>query len=228
MRAEERRADRDIALLGESARDAERLALGVKVEPIAGFDFDRADALGDKSVQSLERRSDELVFARGAGRPHSGKNAAAFASDLFIGSAGEPQLEFVRPVAAVNEVGVAIDQGGRNPAALAIDHPGAVAPCRRKLVLRADESNASLARGDGARLDDPKPRLRRRERRQTGVEPNRVERVGSVCLNHGAQRLPAADHFMLRPNCPKGKGAASATDRDKRRRRCPSFTPQER
>jgi hypothetical protein len=32
--------------------------------------------------------------------------------------------------------------------------------------------------------------------------------VGSVCLNHGAQRLPGADRFMLRPNCPKGKGAA--------------------
>jgi hypothetical protein len=29
--------------------------------------------------------------------------------------------------------------------------------------------------------------------------------VGGVCLNHGAQRLPAADRFMLRPNHPKGK-----------------------
>ena len=84
MGAQERRADRDVALFGESARDAERFALGVKVEPIAGFDFDRADALGDKSVQSLERRSDELVFACGAGRADGGKNAAAFASDLFI------------------------------------------------------------------------------------------------------------------------------------------------
>ena len=159
MRAEERRADRDIALFGEPARDAERFALGGKVEPIAGFDFDRAYALGDKSVQPPERRSDELVFARGAGRADSGKNAAAFAGDLFISGAGEPELEFVRPIAAIDEVGVAIDQGGRDPAAFAIDDAlSAVAPCGRKLVLRAGEDNSSFARGDRAGFDDPQPR----------------------------------------------------------------------
>src|ERR1700733_7566260 len=221
MRAEERCSDRDITLFGEPACGAEQLTLGVKVEPIAGFDFDRANALGDKSVQSHERRSDELLFARGASRPHGGKYAAAFAGDLFIRCAGEPQLEFVRSIASVNEVGMAIDQSGCNPATLAVDDAGAVAPCRRNLGLRAYESDASFARGDCARLADSKPLQRRRERRQTGVEPNRIERVGSVCLNHGAQRLPAADHFMLRPNCPKGKAAASAADRDKRRRPVP-------
>ena len=208
MRAEKCRPDRDVALLRELARDAERFALGVKVEPIARFDFDRADALSDKSVQTLDRRSEEFVFARGAGRAHGGENAAACASDLFIRGAGEPELEFVRPVAPVNQVGVAIDQGRRNPAALAIDDAGAVAPRRWKLVLRAYENNSPLVCGYGARLNDSKPPLRRRERRQTGVEPNRVEMVGSVCWNHAAQRLPAADRFMLRPNCPKGKGAA--------------------
>ena len=222
MRAEERRADRDVALLRELARDAERFALGVKVEPIAGFDFDRADALGDQSVQSLERRSEELVFTRVAGRADGGKNAAAFAGDLFVGRAREPELEFVRPVAPVNEVGVAIDQGRRDPAALAIDDAGAVAPCRAEARACGPTKAMRPSRAAMApRLDNSKSRLRRRERSKTGVEPNRVEMVGSVCLNHGAQRLPAADHFMLRPNCPKGKGAASAADRDKRRRPVP-------
>ena len=127
---------------------------------------------------------------------------------LFISGAGEPELEFVRPVAPVNEVGVAIDQGRRDPAALAIHDAGALAPRRWKLVLGANENNSPLVRGYGAELNDSKSPLRRRERRQTGVEPNRIEMVGSVYWNHAAQRLPAADHFMLRPNCPKGKGAA--------------------
>jgi hypothetical protein len=39
--------------------------------------------------------------------------------------------------------------------------------------------------------------------------------VGGVCLNHGAQRLPAADRFMLRPNRPKGKRWANEADREK-------------
>ena len=58
----------------------QRLQFRLDREPVPGFDFDRADALGDKSVQTLERRSDELVFARVAGRPHGGKYAAAFAA----------------------------------------------------------------------------------------------------------------------------------------------------
>jgi hypothetical protein len=31
--------------------------------------------------------------------------------------------------------------------------------------------------------------------------------VESVCLSHGALRLSAAHHFMLRPNCTKRKRA---------------------
>src|SRR3984885_3870948 len=205
VRAQESHADRDMALFGEPACDGERFALGGKVEPVAGFDFDRADTLGDKSVQSPQRRLAELAFARGASRSDSGKNSPAFASDLLIRSAGKPELEFVRPVAAVNEVCMAIDQGGRNPAAFAIDEAGARAPRGRKLVLPANKSDASFARGDGAGFDNPDPRAPFDEGRKTGVQPNRVETVFVACLHHGPQRLPAADRFMLRLNRPKGK-----------------------
>jgi hypothetical protein len=215
MRAQERRADRDIALFSEPACDGERFVLCGKVEPIAGFDFDRADALGDKGVQSPQRRPDELVLACPAGRSDSGKNSTAFASDPFICSAGKPELELMRPIAAVNEVGVAINQGGRNPATFAIDDARAIAPSGRKLVLPTNESDTSFACSDGAGFDDPKPGADWRERRKTGIEPNRVEMVGGVCLNHGAQRLPAADRFMLRPNHPKGKRWANEADREK-------------
>ena len=77
VRAEKRRADRDVAFCGELARDAQRFALGGKVEPVAGFDFHRSDALGDQGVQAPERRGHEFVLARGAGRAHGGENAAA-------------------------------------------------------------------------------------------------------------------------------------------------------
>ena len=56
----------------------------------------------------------------------------------------------MRPVAAVDEVGMAIDQRGRDPAAFAIDDARAACACRRKLVLRAGENNPPFARGDGA------------------------------------------------------------------------------
>jgi hypothetical protein len=103
----------------------------------------------------------------------------------------------MRSIAAVNEVGVAIDQGGRNPAAFAIDDASAVTQCGRKLILGAGENNSPFARGDGSSLDDSESQLRWREGRKTGVEPDRVEVIGVACLNHSARRL--------RPNCSKGK-----------------------
>ena len=154
VRAKERRANRDSALLGEPARDAERFALGGKFEPIAGFHFDGPDALGDQRVEPPQRRSQQLLFGRGARRADGRQDSAAFAGDLFIGGAREPELEFVRPIAAVNEVRVAIDQGGRDPAAFAVDGARAVAPRGGKLALRTGESDSPLARGYRAGLDD--------------------------------------------------------------------------
>ena len=212
--AEECRADCDIALFGEPAGDGERFALGVKLKSIAGFDFDRAYALGDESVQSPERRGHELVFAGGAGRADSGKNAAAFAGDLFISCAGESQLEFVRPIAAVYQMGVAIDQRGRDPAPFAIDEPLSGARRGWKLILRPGEDYPSFARGDRAGFDDSYARAPFDEGCKAGVEPNRVETVVVVCLNHGGQRH--------RPNRPKGKRPACEADREKRRSRVSS------
>src|SRR5271166_4328134 len=95
----------------------------------AGFDFDRPDALGEQGVQPPQRRSDELVFARRAGRAHGRKDSSALTGDLFIRGAREPELEFARPVAAVDEVGVAIDERRRDPSTFAVDRARAVAPC---------------------------------------------------------------------------------------------------
>ena len=85
--AEERRPDGDRALIGEPARDAERFALGGEFESVAGFDFDRPDAVGDQGVQPPQRGLDELVFGRCASRAHGRKDSAALAGDLFIGRA---------------------------------------------------------------------------------------------------------------------------------------------
>ena len=48
--------------------------------------------------------------------------AAAGPGDLLIGGAAETQLELVGPVAAIDEMGVAIDQSRRDPAAFEIVH----------------------------------------------------------------------------------------------------------
>ena len=77
---------------------------------------------GSTSLKSRPRR------ARGSRRRSSihapPTDAAAGTRDLVIGGAGEPKLELVRPVAAVDDVGVAVDQTRRDPAAVAVDGLG--------------------------------------------------------------------------------------------------------
>ena len=85
----------------------------------------------------------------------------------------------MRTIAPVNEVGVAIDQRGRDPAPFAIDDPLSGARRGWKLVLRPTKSDPSFARGDRAGFDDSEPRTSFDEGRKTGVEPNRVEMVGA-------------------------------------------------
>ena len=174
-------------LLGEPARDAERFALGGKFEPVAGFHFDGPDALGDQRIEPPQRRSHELLFGRGPRRADGRQDSAALAGDLLISCAREPELEFVRPIAPVDEVRMAIDQGGRDPSAFAIDGARAQAPRGGKLALRTGESNSPLARGYRAGFYDANAWPPVSERRKSRVEPDRLGSVRVAWVKHGAR-----------------------------------------
>ena len=81
-----------------------------KIEPVAGFDLDGRAALGDQTVEAGQALRHEVVLARRAGRLHGREDAAARAGDFLVAGALEAQLELVRPVAAEDEVGMAIHQ----------------------------------------------------------------------------------------------------------------------
>ena len=153
MGGEQRRANRDRTDFREAAHNAERLSLGLDVKPISGFDFNRRHPLGDEGVEAPQRRADEILLARLARGPNARENASAAAGDLFIGCAREPHLEFPRPIAAVDEVGVAVDQAGGDPATLAIDDARAGATVGGDGVLRAGEDDAAVPRDEGAVID---------------------------------------------------------------------------
>ncbi len=67
VRAEESRPDRDRALIGEPAGDAERFALGAKFESIAGLNFNCPGALRYQGVHPPQRRLHQFFLSRGAG-----------------------------------------------------------------------------------------------------------------------------------------------------------------
>ncbi len=112
MCAEEGRFDADVAMPGECARGAQHLELVVGRQAVTRLDLDRRDAFGDQGVETGERARDQLGLAGLARRAHRRDDAAAGAGDLFVTGARKPHRPLVGAVAAVDEVGVAIDQAG--------------------------------------------------------------------------------------------------------------------
>ena len=92
----------------------------VEVEAVARLDLDRVDAFGDQRAARQRRGTARPRWPR-ASRATVETNAAAGAGDLLVARAREAQLELARAVAAVDEMGVAIDESRRDPAAFAID-----------------------------------------------------------------------------------------------------------
>jgi hypothetical protein len=71
----------------------------------------------------------------------------------------------------MDQMGVAIDQAGRDPAIFAIDDLG-VAPRGRHVGFRPDVNDAAAARHNCAVLDDAQPRQVFGERRKPRIAPD--------------------------------------------------------
>ena len=127
-------------------------ALGVEFEAVTGLDLDGGDAFGDQGVEPRQRRRDKFVGACLARGLHGRDDAAAGARDFFVAGSGETLLELVGAIAAVNQMGMTVDQARRDPAAGAIDPlPGIEAGGR--IRGRAGIDDAAVAGGDQAVID---------------------------------------------------------------------------
>jgi hypothetical protein len=104
--------------------DPQHLQLARAVEPVAGLDLQRGDALGDQRVDPGQRRGQQRLLVRRARGADARKDAAAFPGDLLVACAFQPHLELARPVAAEDDVAVAVDQPRR-------DHPPSEVAARR-------------------------------------------------------------------------------------------------
>src|SRR5262249_47766130 len=115
----------------------------------------------------------EFGFAGGPGGAHGGEDAAAAAGDFLVRHAFQPLLELLRAVAGVHQVGVAIDEAGRDPAAFAIDALERLDRCGRG-IGRAGVDDESVAGGDHAVLDDSESAFTGCHRREAGIPPDPV------------------------------------------------------
>ncbi len=121
---------------------------------VAGFDFDRGDAVGEQALQTRAGDCDQLCLGGGAGGGHGGQNAPAGFGGVLVADAAQARLELGAAVAGEHQVGVAVDQAGGEPAAIdiVVDRRGAD-QCGRQVGAAADPDDAAIARGHGAVFD---------------------------------------------------------------------------
>ena len=81
-------------------------------QAVARLDLHCGDALGHELLQARQTLLQQFVSAGSAGVFYSGGNAAALAGDVFVAGATQALFKLGSPVAAVNQVGVAVNQAG--------------------------------------------------------------------------------------------------------------------
>src|SRR5262249_7714988 len=115
------------------------------------------------------------VFRCRAGQSHGRADATAGARDLLIAGTLKPELELPRPVAGMDEMGMAVDQARHQPAT------GEVMDAGRKLLrlagqllARTEPDDAPAGCGDGAVLDGAIGAAARDHGREPAVDPQIV------------------------------------------------------
>ena len=124
----------------QRAGGAQHIQLALDGQPVAGFDLDRPDPFGQQVIKPGQRRLDQLIDRQGVGGRNGRGNAAACARNLFIALPFQTPPELVRALAAINDMGVTVDQGRGQQTPGAIDD----------LVIRG-----KLIHRDRAHMGDP-------------------------------------------------------------------------
>ncbi len=178
--------------------------LGLGIETITGLDLDGGCALADQRIEPRQRACNQLGLGRLACCGNRRDDAAAGARDLLIARALQAKLELMRAIAAEHEMGVAIDQAGRDPAAAAIDPLDGVR-VHRKIRLRTRINDAAVARRDQPALDLAEIGAVAAHRGEPGVVPDPVE-----ALCHARRPLEVgcltymSRHIIVSRFCPAG------------------------
>ena len=103
------------------ASHPQQLEFGIKVKSVTRLDLDAGHALGHQDTSPVERKREQLVLACLARRRNGREDAAASLCDLLVTGTVEAQRELLRAATGKHEVGVAVDQGGRDQRAGGVD-----------------------------------------------------------------------------------------------------------
>lgn len=198
MRREARRAHGERQRIAETPRHGKHLALVRKIEPVAGFHFERGHALAHQPEGTCSGAVEQDILAGFARRAHGARDAAAARRDIGITHALKPLFELPAAIAAEHEMRMTVDQPGRHPCAFEI-HALDIAGIGRRAAW-TDPFEARAIRQNCRVVDDRV--FAARHRRGVAVLPELFHRA--------AQRLPLAPSIIGRSRpCSRAQSARS-------------------
>ena len=172
--AEESGSNRHCARAAEAPRGLQLAAFGIEVEAVAGFDLDGGDTLRDQRVEPRQRGGDQLLGIGLPRRLHRRDDAAAGARNLLVARAGQPLFEFPGAIAAIDQMGMTVDQPRRDPASFAVG-PLLRLECRRCIRGGAGIDDAAAGGGDHSVFDQAEALAQRRKRCKATSVPNLID-----------------------------------------------------
>ena len=134
----------------------------LQCQAIARLDLDGAHAFVEQRLQTRQREGEQFILTRRTGGRYAGDNAPARLGHLFVAGTGQAQGKFVRALAAIHQMRVAVDQAGRDQRAApiecrqtgiwsghgiiranpgqhaALDHDGRKIPCHQRCIRRGE------------------------------------------------------------------------------------------
>ena len=145
---------------GEQLDDLEHPQLGLGVEAVAALHLGGGDALREKALEAGQGEGDQRVVGGLAHRADGGGDAAARHGDGEVVGAGAAESELVRAVTGPDEVGVGVDEAGRDQAAVGVEDPGGGGDARPgEIALGADPGDVRVLDADGTAGNGPKKLL---------------------------------------------------------------------
>ena len=189
----------------QAARHFKAASLVVQRQAVAGFDFQRGHAFGHQRDGPPARCSEQRVIGGSACGRHGGANAAAGPRNVFIAGTVQAHLELAGTLAAINQVGVAIHQAGRDQRATQVVFcRHALRQCRRQACHLADPFDLCATGQERSCVDQP-PRHVAGQRDQPRMAPqNQIGVHDGVAENPNHQPQIAG---------PTGSAGSSGTKR---------------
>ena len=142
-----RRLDPDLPLVAKAARGAKLADFGGGFQPVAGFDLDGRDAFRQQRIEARQGCSHQRFFVASRVAVTVDRMPPP-PGDLLVAGAFQPHLELGGAVAGIDQMGVAVDQPRRDPAALAVDASAASWPL--SIGVRADKGDPPATTTDRA------------------------------------------------------------------------------